>query len=436
MRVSALQEHYDVVVIGGGLVGASFACALQAQVAGDSLRILVTEAVESLQVSPSFDARSTALSYGSRKIYEQLGLWQALAPFATPIHRIHVSDRGHVGAVRIDHASMGVEALGYVVENHHLGVVLTAALDKAPGIDFFCPATIADLTPFAEGNHKVGAYRSGHESSAREACLEGMHVKVQDPSGVISTITAALVVLADGGKSTLCDQLGIGSNVDHYDQKAIITNIAFENPHANVAYERFTESGPLAVLPLATLQGEQRGALIWTVSESEADEVMELPESVFVQKLQERFGHRLGVIHKVGSRVAYPLSLSVAREQIRPGLVLLGNVAHTLHPVAGQGLNLALRDAQELAGLLGAAATQGLSLGSMAVLQRYVDTQRSDQDATIGFSHYMTRLFSSTNPALVWARKFGLFSIDLVPVFKKTFARQAMGLIERNSRRA
>lgn len=425
MRVSELQTHYDVVVIGGGLVGASFACALQAQVSDRSLRILVTEAVESLQVSPSFDARSTALSYGSRKIYERLGLWESLEPYATPINRIHVSDRGHFGAVRIDNKSMGVDALGYVVENQHLGVVLTAALDESPAIDFLCPANISSLTPLSVG-----------EGCARDNAPAAMHLQLQHFSGEQIEITAVLVVLADGGKSTLCEQLGISSSVNHYGQKAIISNIAFENPHANVAYERFTESGPLAVLPLAKLNGEQRGALIWTVSESEADAVMTLPESAFVQKLQERFGHRLGMIHKVGSRVAYPLTLSVAREQVRPGLVLLGNVAHTLHPVAGQGLNLALRDAQELAVLLGETHELGLPLGSMTVLQRYVELQQRDQDATINFSHYMTRLFSSTNPALVWARKFGLFSIDLVPAFKKTFARQAMGLAERAIRRA
>lgn len=424
MRASVLHEHYDVVIIGGGLVGASFACALQAQVSDGSLRILVTEAVESLQVSPSFDARSTALSYGSSRIYERLGIWRSLAPFATPISKIHVSDRGHFGAVRIDNESMGVEALGYVVENQHLGVALTAALEEGPSIDFLCPATISSLTPIS-----VGAY------PARDGSAAAMRVKVQHPSGDSTEITAALVVLADGGKSTLCEQLGINSSVNHYGQKAIISNIAFENPHANVAYERFTDSGPLAVLPLATLQGEQRGALIWTVSESEADEVMALADAAFVNKLQERFGHRLGIIHKVGTRVAYPLTLSVAREQVRPGLVLLGNVAHTLHPVAGQGLNLALRDAQELALLLGEAHRKGLALGNMAVLQRYMNAQRQDQDATISFSHYMTQLFSSTSPALIWARKFGLFSIDLIPVFKKTFARQAMGLAERSVRR-
>ncbi|MDO8273771.1 MAG: 2-octaprenyl-6-methoxyphenyl hydroxylase [Gammaproteobacteria bacterium] len=423
MRVSSLREHYDVVVVGGGLVGASFACALSAKTSAKAsanpLHILVTEPVAALQASTSFDSRSTALSYGSRCIYERLGLWQELGPLATPIKNIHVSDRGHFGAVRIDHANMGVEALGYVAENQHLGVVLTAALDRAPNIDFLCPAVIDELQPRPDG----------------------MRVRVQHGEGTASEnttteITAGLVVLADGGKSILSERLGISGSVTHYGQKAIIANIAFEKSHDNVAFERFTDRGPLAVLPLATHQGDNRGALIWTVEEHEADEILALPEPLFLQQLQERFGYRLGHIEKVGARVAYPLSLAVAREQIRPGLVLLGNVAHTLHPVAGQGLNLALRDSEVLAELLAAAHDEGLSPGAMTVLQRYIDAQCHDQDATIDFSHYMMRLFSNGNPALIWARKFGLFSIDLIPVMKKTFARQAMGLAERRTRRA
>lgn len=414
MRVSDVKEHYDIVVIGGGLVGASFACALARAVAGQGVRILVTEAIESLQASPSFDARSTALSYGSQQIYQELGLWDELASYATAIAKIHVSDRGHFGTVRIDREEMGVEALGYVVENRHLGLVLNAALARAEAIDYLCPARISALTPTAQG----------------------YTVQMLGPEDTTSTLHADLVVLADGGKSSLSQNLGISSAVTHYEQSAIIANVAFADAHRGVAYERFTDSGPVAVLPLSPLAGEDRGALIWTVGTQEAAAIVALPEAEFLSRLQERFGHRLGVFTKCGARASYPLSLSVAREQIRPGLVLLGNVAHSLHPVAGQGLNLALRDAQALSQSLAHARGLGRSLGEMAVLQDYVQRQRRDQQDTIDFSHYMTRLFSSNNSALVWARKFGLFSIDLIPVFKRGFARRAMGLAQRALHRA
>jgi 2-octaprenyl-6-methoxyphenol hydroxylase len=414
VRISEPLHHYDIVIIGGGLVGASFACALAAQTRKVVPRILVIEAAPSMQVSTSFDARSTALSHGSKQIYASLGLWKAIASHATPIQRIHVSDRGHFGAVRIDSEDMQVDALGHVAENQHLGRVLTGALDADPAIDFLCPASISTLVPTPQG----------------------MRLQVQGDSTGLLTVDAALVVLADGGKSTVSEQLGISSSHTPYGQHALIANVAFSDPHRHIAYERFTESGPLAVLPLAEQEGEHRGALIWTLSDEEAGAVAALPERQFLEKLQERFGYRLGRFEKVGSRSLYPLTLSVAREQVRPGLVLLGNVAHSLHPVAGQGLNLALRDAQVLAGLLAHALAKGEHPGAMAVLQAYVEQQTRDQLATISFSDYMTRLFSSSHPALVWARKFGLFSIDMIPPFKRGFARQAMGLAERRQQRA
>lgn len=408
MRASELKQQYDVVIVGGGLVGASFACALASEANAAPLSILVIEAVEAMASSTSFDARSTALSYGSKQIYSQLGLWDDLADVVTPIHKIHVSDRGHFGAVRLDHEQLGVEALGYVAENHDLGRVLNQALESSEAIQFLRPAQIAKMTPIPQG----------------------MRLELQDTG----SIEARLVVLADGGKSSLTAQLGITSQVKRYEQKAIISNIAFENDHNNVAYERFTDSGPLAVLPLAQLEYNKRGALIWTVPQEQADVILALSDDEFLKALQERFGHRLGRLTKVGARFAYPLSLSVAQEQVRPGLVLLGNVAHTLHPVAGQGLNLALRDAQCLARVLVQACESDKDIGSMPVLCRYVEAQKGDQNNTIDFSHYMTQLFSNTQPALVMARKLGLFSVDLIPFVKHSFAKQAMGLGDRRTR--
>jgi 2-octaprenyl-6-methoxyphenol hydroxylase len=415
MKIQQARQHYDIVIVGGGLVGASFASALAAQLRGSAARIAVIEAAATSQASSSFDTRSTALSHGSQRIYEQLGLWSAISSHATPIRRIHVSDRGHFGAVRMDSVAMQVDALGHVAENQPLGKVLLQALEQDPDIDLLSPASISSLTPLPQG----------------------MLLQGQGADGALPAIEAELVVLADGGRSSLLEQLGIASSQTPYGQHALIANVAFSEPHRHVAYERFTDTGPMAVLPLADDdEGRARGALIWTLPDAEAQAVSELPEREFLCRLQERFGYRLGRFEKVGARVLYPLTLSVAREQVRPGLVLLGNVAHTLHPVAGQGLNLALRDAQSLAQQIARARAQGIAPGAMSVLQAYVAQQQNDQQLTIGFSDYMTRLFSSAHPALVWARKAGLFSIDLLPPVKQQFARQAMGLGERRSLQA
>lgn len=411
MFVHQPQTRYDIVIIGAGMVGASFALALRGRMAPGHSILVVEAARPGLDApgSPSFDDRSTALSFGSSRILAQLGLWSELERQVTPIRRIHVSDRGHFGTARLDSEAEGVDALGYVVENRQFGHVLNRSLYARDGLDLLAPTTVESISPLSSG----------------------MQLQLKCDGDRLVEVEAGLVVLADGGRSPICSQLGISIQKERYDQQAIIANIGFEKSHDNVAYERFTDTGPLAVLPLQPLQGENRGALVWTVNEQDAMQLTGLPDTELLSILQARFGYRLGRFTRIGERFCYPLSLQVAREQVRPGLVLLGNVAHTLHPVAGQGFNLALRDAWELVGVIGGAVAAGSSPGDMRVLQQFVSQQQRDQDRTIGFSHYLTRLFSSNRSSLVWARKFGLASIDMLPFVRHEFARSAMGLADR-----
>lgn len=390
------------------MVGASFACALSRAFSDSELSILVVEStdqhgLESMQ--SSFDARSTALSYGSSKIFGSMGLWRGMENSATPILEIQVSDKGRFGSVKITSAEQQVDALGYVIENRELGACLNAAMNSSATIQILRAAFIQRAVPTAHG----------------------MSLQIA-AGGQTHGLETSLLVLADGGKSPVCKALGIAHREDRYEQQALIANIAFAMPHKNIAFERFTDSGPLAVLPLAQIDNHHRCSLVWTLRNDQVAEYLALSDVEIKSRLQQRFGNRLGQLEQFGKRHCYPLSLLVATEQIRPGLVLLGNVAHTLHPVAGQGLNLALRDARSLVEELLQARGNGESLGSMPVLQRYLQKQQADQIRAISFTDIATRMFSSNNSGKVLLRKFGLLGIDLIPALRREFANQAMGL--------
>lgn len=403
------HAHYDLLIIGAGMVGSSLACALARGALPQGARVLLVEAAAIQRAAPAqqpgYDARSTVLSAGTADCFGQLGLWQHCKAAAEPILDIHVSDQGRFGSVQLHAADEQVPALGYVMQNAALGRALNAALLDAPAIELCAPAEVRRLQP----------------------CAQGMQVTLAagDDEHELST---ALVVLAEGGRSGLCTQLGIHVDTRPYGQVALIANVSFTQPHAGVAYERFTPKGPLALLPLADFEGEHRAALVWTQPADMAAEVLALPDAQFLQRLQADFGHRVGSFTRVGKRASFPLQLQLAQEQIRPGLVLLGNVAHTLHPVAGQGFNLALRDSMLLADTILQALQRGEEPGAFACLQHYLQRARSDQQLTIAFSDYMTRLFSSSSTPLVWARRFGMASIDLLPPLKHALSRQAMGL--------
>ncbi|UUY09718.1 2-octaprenyl-6-methoxyphenyl hydroxylase [Pseudomonas sp. J452] len=389
------MARVQLAIIGGGLVGASLALALQSGAKARGWQIVLVEPFapgDSYQ--PSYDARSTALSFGTRQIYERLGLWPAISPRAEAITQIHVSDRGRFGAARLSAEDEGVAALGYVVENAWLGHCLWQALDRDV-VSWRCPAEVTRL----------------------QALGDGYRLTLNDEE----ILDCDLAVLADGGRSGLREQLGIAVRHTPYGQTALIANISPTEPHAGQAFERFTDQGPMAMLPLA----DNRCALVWTRPGNDAARLQALDERAFLGELQQAFGYRLGALRQVGARHTYPLALVEAQEQVRPHLVVLGNAAHSLHPVAGQGYNLALRDTLALADCLLASPAP---LGDFATLQRYLSVQQQDQALTVGFSDRVTRLFGRNESLLVAGRTLGLLGLDLLPPAKRWFARQAMGL--------
>ncbi|MGE5153777.1 MAG: 2-octaprenyl-6-methoxyphenyl hydroxylase [Bdellovibrio bacteriovorus] len=400
-RPSALGAgpfDFDLVIVGGGLIGGSLACALS----GLGLKIALVEAVAAeLRAQPSYDERVIALSWGSRRILEAIGLWGAVAADASPILQVHISDRGHFGFAHLDRAELGVEALGYVVPARALGLAIRGALTASTDVDVLCPARL------------VG----------RRAGAEGVDLELQTQEGPRALATR-LLVAADGGESATRKALGVPVEERPYGHDAIITTLTPERPRPGVAFERFTETGPLALLPMT--QG--RYSLVWTCREGETPEILGLSDRDFLARLQSRFGHRLGRLSKPAARRAYPLKLLLTRETVGPRSVLIGNAAHTLHPVAGQGLNLGLRDVAALAEVLADRADQGGDPGSEAVLRDYTAWRGRDQQQVAWLTDGLARLFVNPWLPLRLARGAGLLGLDLMGPARRALARRLMGV--------
>lgn len=393
-----------VVIAGGGMVGVSLALALRHRLPEAQLALvesfpLPEPGAGAPTYTPSFDARSTALSYGSALIYGEWGVWEPILEHAAPIESIHVSEQGRFGSTLMRAADYDWPALGYVVENAWLGNCLLAQLQQR-NIETLSPARVVA----AQG-------------------AEPVSLQLEDGD----TVEADLLVVADGAESGLRDALGIGHRKQQYGQHAVIANIAHRESHGSCAYERFTPNGPLAMLPLVD-EGVHRSALVWSLAPEEAEAMMAAPEAEFLARLQREFGYRLGRLERVGERHHYPLALVEAEEQVRQGVVVMGNAAHSLHPVAGQGFNLALRDIACLASTLADADARGESAGSLQVLQSYREQQKRDQQQTTAFSDRLPGLFAHRDLALSALRDLGLAVLDLSPPLKREFVRQTAGV--------
>jgi 2-octaprenyl-6-methoxyphenol hydroxylase len=394
---------YDVAIIGGGMVGASLGVAL----APLGIRVVIIEAVPyDSELQPSFDERTTALSNGSRRILESLGTWPAVAAAATAIRKIHVSDQGRFGFARIDAAEQGLEALGYVVPNRALGKALWSQLQADPGgragaSRLICPAQVTQIT-------------------AQETQVA---LQVDTAQGSTS-IAAKLVVAADGINSAVRTALGVQAESRDYQQTAVITTVLSKNFHEHVAYERFTEEGPLALLPLE----DGRCTLVLTLNSSAVAAAMAWSDQEFLAELQRRFGFRLGRFIKVGRRVAYPLALSRAQRTSAPRCAIIGNAAQSLHPVAGMGFNLGLRDVASLAELLAEHSSRvPFDAGARALLDEYDAWRATDRGGVIAFTDGLIRVFSNPLSSVRGLRNLGLLAFDLLPPAKAALSRLSSG---------
>lgn len=398
----------DVVIAGGGMVGASLALGLK-QIGLDVA--LVEAAPFSTGSSPSFDDRTTALSNGSRRILEGLGVWPLVTHEATPIRRIHVSDRGRFGFARIDAGELDIGQLGFVVPNRVLGAALWQRL-QADKVQLVAPARVVDQSVTSEG------CRIGIEADGKPGHLE-----------------ARLLVAADGAQSTVRQAAGVDASTWDYEQAAIIANVTTQRFHEHVAYERFTPGGPIALLPL-----DGRVGLIWTLAPAEAATVLALPDQEFLNQLQEAFGMRLGRFLTVGKRQSYPLSLTRADEQTAERLVILGNAAQGLHPIAGQGFNLGLRDVASLAEILADArhANPGTAFdaGAPELLQLYRDWRRDDRRRIVAFTDGLVRIFRQPFGPVRLVRDLALLAFDLSPTAKEALSQLSLGAAGRIPRLA
>jgi len=402
-------DTFDVVISGGGLSGCLMALSLVnlKHADGKPLSIAIVEASPILKDHKlTFDDRVLALSHGSADYLEKIGAWQRLKNYAQAIETIHISDCEHYGKARIYAKEYDVPALGYVAEMALIGKsLLTELTNKSKmceNVSWFAPDNIASINWLSES------------------------VNIVLSSG--QSLSASLLLGCDGVNSSCRKIANIKMSDTCYGQSALITNVATVNAHNNIAFERFTGTGPLAMLPLSSIkEGENRCSLVWTLTPELADEMLSLDDDEFKRALECNFGSWLGGISEVGKRNVYPLKLAQAQEQIYHRMVLIGNATHTIHPIAGQGFNLGLRDVQQLTNVIKMALNTGQDIGLFSLLSDYAQQREKDHQQVISLTDSLVTLFSNQLAPLVVGRNIGLKVLNYLSPIKDTLVKKTMG---------
>lgn len=393
------SETIDVAIIGGGLVGASLAAALEPL--GLSTALVESQPLTVFSTEKCWDERCIALNAASQRIYAGLGLWDALAVEATAIESTHISERGRFGVARFAAVDAGLPALGYNMPMRALGTLFAGCLPRLDRFELLAPASLKLLR---------------HDGDAVELEVE--------QGATTRRIRARLLVAADGAESFVRQQLGIAAQTRDYGQSAVVTAVRPQRAHRGVAYERFLPAGPLALLPKPDDGQGHACSLVWTVETGRLEALMAASDDQFMALAHEAFGERLGRFLMLGRRQAYPLRRVVSEQLAAPRVVFIGNAAQSLHPVAAQGFNLGLRDVAALVEALAA----GGDPGTPAMLDAYRAARLADRRRTAGFTDGLVRVFSNAVPGLRQLRHLGLLALDLTPPLKQAVLRQNLGL--------
>jgi 2-octaprenyl-6-methoxyphenol hydroxylase len=389
------NSRSDIAVVGGGLSGLSLAIACAA--AGIETAVIDREDPAKFR-DAAYDGRTTAIAYGSRQVLKGIGVWDALAPYAEPIREIRVADGDSPLFLHYDSTEIEAEALGYIVENRLLRGALQERAEALPSLTLHAPSAVEDV--------------AFEDAQARLTLSDG------------SRLAASLIVGADGRHSPMREAAGIKTWGRSYRQIAIVCVVRHEKPHNGVAVEHFRTAGPFAILPM---QGN-RSSIVWTEEEHDAPALLALDDEAFARQLADRFGDFLGKVEPEQGRWSYPLSLIQAERYAAPRLALIGDAAHVIHPIAGQGWNLGVRDIAALAELLVDAHRLGLDLGSSDLLRRYERWRRFDSLTLTTVTDGLNRLFANDFPPLKLARDLGLAAVNRAPGLKRFFMRHAMGV--------